>query len=205
MLPNNSFFKCIRLWQVLPATETNGKYAMPACQLRNGTDVPRDAFIRAMRMVASSVTVVTTDGPAGRHGATVSAFTSVSADPPTILVCLRADSRIANAVQENGQLCVNVLPAESRAIADRFAGKDDTWLEDRFSGIDCYGRPGAAPQIDGATIFAGSVEQSVLSGSHRIFIIRIAVVREGTDQPLTYLDGAYHRVVPELSAARRVS
>ncbi|MGB3314765.1 MAG: flavin reductase family protein [Albidovulum sp.] len=178
---------------------------MPACQLRTGTDVSRDAFIRTMRMVASSVTVVTTDGPAGRHGATVSAFTSVSADPPTILVCLRADSRIAQAVEENGLLCVNVLPAESRAIADRFAGKDDAWLEDRFSGIDCFGRPGAAPQIDGATIFSGTVEQSVLSGSHRIFIIRVNTVREGMDQPLTYLDGAYHRVVPEASAAPRIS
>ncbi|MCV2872491.1 flavin reductase family protein [Defluviimonas sp. WL0050] len=175
---------------------------MPACQLSAGTDVPRDAFVRAMRMVASSVTVVTTDGPSGRHGATVSAFTSVSADPPTILVCLRADSRIAQAVEGNGQLCVNVLPSESRAIADRFAGKDDAWLDDRFSGIDCFGRPGAAPQIDGATIFAGSVEQSLLSGSHRIFIIRIATVREGMDQPLTYLDGAYHRVVRDAAPVR---
>ncbi len=178
---------------------------MPACQLKAGTDVPRDAFIRAMRMVASSVTVVTTDGPGGRHGATVSAFTSVSADPPTILVCLRADSRIARAVEENEQLCVNVLPAESCAIADRFAGRDDHWLDDRFSGIECFGRPGTAPQIDGATIFAGRVEQSVLSGSHRIFIVRLDTVREGMDQPLTYLDGAYHRVVPDMSAARRIS
>ena len=57
----------------------------------------RDAYVHAMRRVASSVAVVTTDGPAGCHGATVSAFSSVSADPPTILVCLRGGSRIAAA------------------------------------------------------------------------------------------------------------
>lgn len=177
---------------------------MPACQFTTATDASRDAFIRAMRLVASSVTVVTTDGPAGRHGATVSAFTSVSADPPTILVCLRADSRIAQAVEANGQLCVNVLPSDSQAVADRFAGKDDTWLADRFSGIECFGQPGAAPQIDGATVFSGTVQQSVLSGSHRIFIIGVATVREGMLQPLTYLDGAYHRVVRD-AAPMRVS
>jgi flavin reductase (DIM6/NTAB) family NADH-FMN oxidoreductase RutF len=48
--------------------------------------VARDPFIRAMRGVANSVAIVTTDGVAGRHGATVSAFCSVSADPPSVLV-----------------------------------------------------------------------------------------------------------------------
>ena len=60
----------------------------------------RDNFLQAMRRVASSVTVVTTDGPHGRHGATVSAFCSVSADPPSVLICLRADSRIESRIQE---------------------------------------------------------------------------------------------------------
>ena len=70
--------------------------------------VPRKSFISAMRRVASSVTVVTTDGPGGRHGATVSAFYSV-ADPPSALVCLKADSRIARSVSaRNGVFCVNV-------------------------------------------------------------------------------------------------
>ena len=71
---------------------------------------PRDAFITAMRQVAATVTVVTTDGPAGQSGATVSAFTSLSADPPSVLVCLKADSRIAKAVRDNGVFCVNILP-----------------------------------------------------------------------------------------------
>jgi flavin reductase (DIM6/NTAB) family NADH-FMN oxidoreductase RutF len=159
--------------------------------------VDRAGFVSAMRLVASSVTVVTTDGPCGRHGATVSAFTSVSADPPTILVCLRDGSRIARAVAENGCLCVNVLPADSRAIADRFAGRDDQRLDDRFAGIDCLGRAGTAPQIEGATIFSGKVEQSLTSGSHRIFICRVTAVREGKAHPLTYLDGAYHHVIPQ--------
>ena len=62
------------------------------------SDQQRTAFIHAMRGVAASVTVVTTNGKAGRRGATVSAFCSVSADPPTILVCLNKSSGIADAV-----------------------------------------------------------------------------------------------------------
>ena len=166
------------------------------------TPLARDAFVRTMRRVASSVAVVATDGPAGCHGATVSAFSSVSADPPMILVCLRSGSRIAEAVTANGNLCVNVLPQNRHDLANRFAGRDDHLVEDRFSGVDCFGVLGAAPEIDGATIFSGSVEQIVPAGSHSIFICQVQSVREGTAAPLAYLDGSYHSVVPQVTAGR---
>src|SRR6056297_3656043 len=85
----------------------------------------RQNFIDAMRQVASTVTVVTTDGPAGQAGATVSAFSSLSADPPSVLVCLKDDSRIAKAVRENGVFCVNVLPEDAVKTAQSFAGAYD--------------------------------------------------------------------------------
>ena len=73
------------------------------------SDQRRNAFIHAMRGVAASVMVVTTNGKAGRRGATVSAFCSVSADPQTILVCLNKSSEIADAVAENSLFNVNIL------------------------------------------------------------------------------------------------
>ena len=161
----------------------------------------RDAFVRSMRRVASSVAVVATDGPAGCHGATVSAFSSVSADPPMILVCLRTSSRIAEAVAANGNLCVNVLPQDRPDLANRFAGRDDHLVEDRFSGVDYFEVEGAAPEIEGATIFSGSVAQIVAAGSHSIFICNVISVREGAAAPLTYLDGNYHSVVPHVTEA----
>lgn len=163
--------------------------------------VQRDHFIAAMRLVASCVTVVTTDGVAGRHGATVSAFSSVSADPPTVLVCLLAQSRIAKAVTENGQFCVNVLSEKHSEIADRFAGRHDTQVKDRFSGIDCYGAPDVSPQIDGATGFRCALQQSVRSGSHLIVLGHVRDVFIGSAWPLTYRDGSYHRVMPQAKTA----
>lgn len=158
--------------------------------------VPRKDFISAMRRVASSVTVVTTDGAMGRQGATVSAFASVSADPPTVLVCLFARSRTAEAVQGNGRFCVNVLRENCTAIADRFAGRHDTALQDRFEGLDCFGAPGQAPMIAAATAFRCDVQQTVLSGSHLIVIGHVRDVWDGDDRPLAWREGSYHRVVP---------
>ena len=162
-----------------------------------GEPAPRADFIGAMRAVASSVTVVTTDGPAGRRGATVSAFCSVSADPPSALVCLKADSRIARAVAANRVFCVNVLPRSRQDIADRFAGRDDGEVADRFEGIDCAPPSDSAPAIEGATAFFCDLRETTDFGSHRIFIGHVVEVRRGAPEPLAYLNGAYHRVVPQ--------
>jgi flavin reductase (DIM6/NTAB) family NADH-FMN oxidoreductase RutF len=155
-----------------------------------------------MRRVANSVTVVTTYGSAGCHGATVSAFASVSADPPMVLVCLRSGSRIAEAVAENGMLCVNVLPQDRSDLANRFAGRDDHLLDDRFDGVAIRTDCGAAPEIEGATTFAGVVDQAIAAGSHRIFICRVQSVRSGEAAPLTYLNGSYQTLVPQVTTTK---
>lgn len=154
----------------------------------------RKAFIDAMRSVASSVTVVTTQGVAGRYGATVSAFCSVSADPPTILVCLNAESRIAKHVIENQKLNINVLPQNADHIAQRFAGAHDKEVDDRFDNIPL--NISDVPSISGATVLSCEVDQIIPSGSHKIIIGKVKSVAKANNQPLTYYDGAYHQVTP---------
>ncbi len=153
--------------------------------------VERESFIAAMRNVASSVSVVTTDGRAGRYGATVSAFCSVSADPPSVLVCLHAASRIAHFVAQNGVFCVNVLPAGASDIADRFAGKHDAAVESRFDGIDICG---AVPVLPCATALTCTVTQTTQEGSHLICFGRVTDVTLGFEMPLTYLAGQYRPI-----------
>ena len=165
-----------------------------------GPTVDRAEFIKAMRRVASSVTVVTTDGVAGRHGATVSAFSSVSADPPMVLVCLHHLSRIAGMVVENGVFCVNVLPENSDFVADRFAGLHDRQIADRFAGVR-LAEHAQLPEIDGATVFSCRVDQRVSAGSHVAVFGLVTGVQGGDAEPLAYLDGAYHRVLPKAGQA----
>ncbi len=80
-------------------------------------------FREGMSCFAEAVTIVTTDGPAGLAGATATAVTSVSDNPPTILVCLNRTSKSAPRFVANGVFCVNALMPEHRELADVFAGR----------------------------------------------------------------------------------
>jgi flavin reductase (DIM6/NTAB) family NADH-FMN oxidoreductase RutF len=84
----------------------------------------RRRFLIGMSHAACTVNVVTTDGAAGRHGVTVSAMVSVSADTPqpTLLVCIHHLSPVADALLKNGVFCVNVLREDQAHISDSFAG-----------------------------------------------------------------------------------
>ncbi len=157
---------------------------------------PRAAFIDAMRQVASTVTVVTTDGPDGKAGATVSAFTSLSADPPSVLVCLKADTRIAQAVQANGVFCVNVLPEDAVELAKAFAGMFDDKLSSRFEGVD-VAETEFGPILPRATAFTCSLTHRNVHGSHAICIGDVTGISNAGERPLTYMSGAFHRVGPK--------
>ncbi|MGL4441057.1 MAG: flavin reductase family protein [Bosea sp. (in: a-proteobacteria)] len=153
--------------------------------------VARETYLKAMRQIASSVAVVTTDGQAGRHGATVTAFCSVSADPPTLLVCLRTDSRISAAVTANGVFTLSVLPASATQTARAFAGEFDKVLTDRFEGSALVERDGLAPAIGGALGVFCRVVRFEMQDSHTIFMGRVGEIMAGGPYPLTYLNGAY--------------
>ncbi|MEM7732138.1 MAG: flavin reductase family protein [Pseudomonadota bacterium] len=157
---------------------------------------PRDAFIDAMRQVASTVTVVTTDGPDGKAGATVSAFTSLSADPPSVLVCLKADTRIAQAVQGNGVFCVNVLAEDAVDLAKAFAGMFDDRLSSRFEGVE-VAETEFGPILPRATAFTCSLTHRHVHGSHAICIGNVTGISNAGERPLTYMSGAFHRVGPK--------
>ncbi|MGB0852629.1 MAG: flavin reductase family protein [Pikeienuella sp.] len=148
-------------------------------------DAARATFVSAMRGVANSVTIVTTDGSAGRRGATVSAFASVSADPPMILVCLHGQSTIAAKVRENGVFCVNVLPEGAGDLAVQFSGATETPWE----GVP-YDGPGA-PRLAGATAFSAQVASVTEQGSHVIIFGKVTDTTASGARPLIYLDGEF--------------
>src|SRR5690242_13985198 len=77
--------------------------------------VRAEQFTAAMGLAATGVSVVTTDGLQGRFGLTVSAVSSVSADPPLVLVCINRKSPAVAAVDGNGVFAVNLLSARHRA------------------------------------------------------------------------------------------
>ncbi|WP_031464385.1 flavin reductase family protein [Sciscionella sediminilitoris] len=158
----------------------------------------RADYIEAMARTAAAVTVVTTAGLAGRFGQTVSAATSVTADPPTMLACLYRRTAIAEAVLANGCFAVNVLAPEQRALSRIFAGGepigrryvfDDAWR------TLCTGAP---VRRDGAAVFDCALSDSVLVGTHLVLFGRVRAARAGETEGLTYRDRGYGRHHPEI-------
>lgn len=92
----------------------------------------RDRFIEVMSCASCTVNVVTTGGPAGRAGVTVSAMASVSADSdwPTRLVGVHERSPAAAKIVANGVLCVNVLRDDQFYISDIFAARFKDKVDD---------------------------------------------------------------------------
>lgn len=156
----------------------------------------REAFLSAMSNVANSVTVVTTDGPGGRHGATVSSFCSVSADPPQVLVCLNHSGNTANAVVENGVFCVNVLPETGKELAILFAGQTQEQDIDRFAD-DTWGKSDTAPpRLQGVTAFQCRVLETLNAASHFVIIGEVTEIAEGETAPLIYLNRTFCKTAP---------
>lgn len=156
----------------------------------------RNDFLGAMSRAACTVSIVTTDGPAGRSGATVSAMSSVSADgaAPTLLVCLHEKSATAQAIRENGGFCVNVLRDGQSSISDRFAGRLES-IEGKFGGAAWEtGATGSPRLADALVSFDCRLAGGQQVGTHHIFIgevIAIAARDEGL--PLIYSGRAYGR------------
>lgn len=157
----------------------------------------RQSFINAMRCVATPVTLVSTNGPHGRHGATVSAMCSVSADPPSLLVCLNVKSAITRFVEENGAFSVNVVADDQSDVASAFAGMPSAKT---FRSFDTeYWEDGHMdlPKLVGATAsFFCTVNRIYTQDTHRIVIGKVHEVNQADTNPVLYFDGAFR----ELSA-----
>lgn len=150
----------------------------------------KDQFLDGMSRATTTVSVVTTDGPAGRGGTTVSAMTSVSADGerPTMLVCLNANSSTLPLVLENGCFCINVLNSDGQDISDRFSGRLPAPNGDRFSGLGHTPGPTGAPQLTDALVsFDCRLISAEKIGTHHICIGAVDGVELAADgTPLLY-------------------
>jgi flavin reductase len=159
----------------------------------------RDQFLEAMSRAATSVSVVTTDGPAGRAGVTVSAMCSVSADRPSLLVCVHHLSPACAAITANGLFCVNVLRADQSAISDTFAGRLPAPGGDKFGCADWRRLATGAPALDRPlAAFDCTLMKHVEWGSHFVLIGDIVDVEAEAGTPLLYVHRGYG--VPEALA-----
>jgi len=118
-------------------------------------DTPQTAqeqLREGMRYWASGVGVTTAAFDGNKHGMTVSSFTSVSLEPPIILVSLHNDTRTNDMVLQSGAFAVTLLTEAQQEISARFAGQmgDD---EDRFVGLESFTLETGSPMLSGGLAF----------------------------------------------------
>ena len=149
----------------------------------------RAEFVHAMSRAAATVSVVTTDGPGGRAGVTVSAMTSVSADgdAPTMLVCVNRGASAAGPILANGCFAVTVLEAAQQDLADVFAGRIQGPGGDRFAAAPWDVLETGAPVLRGLASFDCAVQSADLVGTHHVVIGAVRAVRVSeAGTPLIY-------------------
>lgn len=143
-----------------------------------------------MRHYPTGVTVVTSVKEGEPRGITLNAFSSVSVEPPTLLICVNREARSYLYISTSKVFCVNVLSSGQRDLAERFSGK---MRERQFDDI-AFGRAfTGAPVIDGAIgYFDCEVQDEHHAGSHSIFIGRVVACDAVSGTPLGYFNGGFH-------------
>ncbi|WP_445366369.1 flavin reductase family protein [Methylomonas sp. BW4-1] len=154
-------------------------------------------FKNALKLWASGVTVVTTQGRDNQpRGMTATAFSSVSVEPPQILVCLNQATDTGAALLESRRFAVNILNSAQEDVSNQFAGS--TTQEQRFASIAWQAGENGAPILNEAlAALECRVVQQVQAGSHWVIIGEVdrVVCREG--EPLLYYHSAYRTVAAQ--------
>jgi flavin reductase (DIM6/NTAB) family NADH-FMN oxidoreductase RutF len=146
------------------------------------TQTLAEAFREVMSGVCTAVSVVTTMDGERPHGTTVSAFTSLSMDPPMVLVSLAQDSDLLALIRASGHFGVNVLEVTQGAIAERFAHKGNA----KFDGVSWCLSHGMPRLAGGAGWLACAVERLVEGGDHIIVLGVVLAAERLPAPPLTY-------------------
>jgi flavin reductase (DIM6/NTAB) family NADH-FMN oxidoreductase RutF len=152
-----------------------------------------DEFRHVLGHFATGVTVVTTLDAEGRPaGLTASSFTSVSLDPPLILVCVDDKAQCYTALRDAGRFAVNVLHLDQEDLSRRFA---TTRIDNKFEGVGYTIGEHRVPLIKEAHAHLECTTVSThQAGDHTIFVGRVEHAQAGAGHPLLYYRGRYGRL-----------
>jgi flavin reductase (DIM6/NTAB) family NADH-FMN oxidoreductase RutF len=137
----------------------------------------------------TGVAVVTTNDDAGGPcGSTISALTSLSLDPPLLLICLSKTSKTLEALRESRRFCINLLSSEQAPISKHFASKS----ADKFSTISYSIGELEVPLIEGALAHGECTVHALHDGGdHTIVVGKVESTMTNSGDPLLYYQARY--------------
>lgn len=141
-----------------------------------------------MGRYATGVAVITTEVDGEPHGMTMNSLTSVSLDPPLLLVCFNHGARSAEAVQASGTFVVNILSRRQKEVAMRFAKRG----ESHFEGLNLEYGEHAVPVVPRALAHVEcDVHQVVEAGDHTVVFGLVTRTCTEEGQPLAFYGGRF--------------
>ena len=147
-------------------------------------------FRDALGRWATGVTIVTSRAGERVQGMTVSAFSSVSLEPPLVLVCADRTAVTHGIIRDSGVFSVSVLARGQEQLSNRFASKQDEHR--RFEGLTCKDGSTGCPRIPGALAWLDCrVAQAVDAGDHVVYVAEVVDAALRDEAPLLYFRGRY--------------
>lgn len=152
-----------------------------------------DEFRNACALFANGIAIATVTAPDNSpHGLTVSSFTSVSIDPPLVLICIDRSCTILTYFQTNPFFAINVLSEAQRDHSVKFA----TRTESRFDGVPWFpGLTGSPLLHDCLARFQCRVDRLVEAGDHTIILGAVLKVESFPGEPLLYFNRSYRTLL----------
>ena len=164
---------------------------MPAAISPAHSTCDRDVFRDVIGHFASGVTVITTRHDDARFGMTASAVSSLSLDPPMLVVCLHRDAPTRAAVSAAGVFGVSILSENDGHLAERFAKP----REDKFAGVDVVDGASGVPLLrDALARLECRVSEDVEGGTHSVFLAEVQRAEARQGSPLAYFRGRFGRL-----------
>ena len=168
------------------------------------TEVTASDFRNAMRQLTGGVSVITAGRGRDISGMTVTSVSSLSVDPPALIVSINRESSSWPLVKRYGFFGVNILTSDQIDIAERFTGKGGLKGADRFAGAGWMTRASGVPLLVGALAAIDcEVEDIVERHSHAIVIGRVLdVAVSARTAALAYWQGRYVAIDQDEDAAK---
>ena len=154
--------------------------------------VDKALFRRACGHFPTGVTILTViDAKGAPHGMTASSFTSVSLDPPLVLVCVDHRAAVMKHLRRAEHIGINILSEGQHELSQRFATRG----HDRFDGVDWSAGRHGVPLIPGALAsFECGMHRLVDAGDHAILIAEVLSAEHRDGRPLVYFGSGYHKL-----------
>ena len=147
------------------------------------------AFLRACAQFSTGVAVATVlDGAGSPHGMTVNSFTSVSLEPPLVLICIDHKARILDQFLASELFAINILRENQQNLSEHFARPG----EDRFGAVEWYPGETRMPLIPSAlATLECTVFQRTPAGDHTILIGEVVSAVRHDGRPLVFFSSSY--------------